>query len=237
MLVTSTMVRFMETRPTMGARWPWIDGPSAGLGVGGGEFAAEAVGVSDGEESEAHGAVGGEDGVVAYGVSGVQVAEAEDAGLPGHQGFEAGAEVGWDGIAAGGGLMDGETVAVERDAGAHHGACSDAGGQVAEPGEVFFGALVVESGGVAGVNPCWMKARCGYGCDGFFEVLSLRQCLRGVCYLGRGEVGEDAVESKVGLAFEPVEEGVEGLSGCDALTCHAGVDFEVDGQGEALPPR
>lgn len=42
-------------------------------------------------------------------------------------------------------------------------------------------------------------------------------------------MGEDAVEAEAGLTLEPVKEGVEMLSGGDALTSHASVDFQVNG--------
>ena len=133
--------------------------PAARFGVGAGELAAEAVGVAGREESDAHGFGGSVGGVVADGVAGGYVLQAEDAGLPGEDGLERGLELGL-GVCVRVRVVDGETVAIEGDAGAHQRFCVDGGGQSCEPVESFIWGLavaVVECGGVAGVEPLGWK--------------------------------------------------------------------------------
>ena len=74
-----------------------------------------------------------------------------------------------------------------------------------QPREVLFSAVVVDGGGVAGVDPCGLEARVCYGGDGGFEAFALGEGEGGSDDLGCGEVRHDAVEREAGLSLQPVE--------------------------------
>ena len=125
----------------------------------GGGFAAEAVGVTDREEGGAERGSGGESGAVAYGVAGVEVAEAGDAGFPGGYGVKVRGEVGSRAGTtrvrdSGPGGPDcsgeGEGVAIEGQTGTDEGCGADfVEAEVTDPGE---GGAFVDGGTVAKVE-------------------------------------------------------------------------------------
>ncbi len=186
----------------------------------GGCGAAEAVCVADGKKRETHGVGGAEGCAVADGGSGFDVADGEDAGLPGEDGMEA---RGQRGRCAG---LDGQAVAVEGEAGADHGAGVAAGGGFADPGH---GGTFVERGGVAEMDEVGREAG---GADGFEsgrEALALAGGDGRAGDLGGAEVGKDAFAVQPAGGGEAMGDGQK-VAQIDALAGHAGVDFEVDGE-------
>lgn len=103
-----------------------------------------------------------------------------------------------------------------------------AGGEFAEGLDAVLGE---EGGGVAGVENFRMEAgggNCIYrGC----KLMELLAGGRGVELIGGVEVGHDGFEAEPGRVFEELEDLIEGVAGGNTLAGHAGVDFEMDGDG------
>ncbi len=80
------------------------------------------------------------------------------------------------------------------------------------------------------MDPVGSETEGGDGGDGLLEDGALGAGLEGVGDLGRGEVGHQAGEAKLGTRCDEVEESAEVGADADALAGHAGVDLKVNGE-------
>ncbi len=189
-----------------------------------GEGAAEAVRVTDSEEGDLHGFGGDEGAVVADLISGSQSAKADDAGFPGEYRFETVAQ-GGNGRWLGGAEFRSE--AVKGKAGAEHGIEIVT---VAECGQFLWDFSGEGGGGVADVEPGGvMAAGADLGDEGF-ELLELGGGGLAIGFVGGVEVGHQAIETEGRSGVEAGQDGFEFREG-DALAAHAGVEFEMNGNG------